>query len=125
MGAESRYPTHSCCGVPQGSCLGSILFIIYASKLSKIIEHELPSSHCYADVTQLCLSFQPNSTSPDQVLQAMENFIEKIRKWMIHGTLLINDSKTELNLIGSEQQLSSLQPISNSTISNSSFVKKI
>ena len=44
---------------------------------------------------------------------------------MIHGTLLINDSKTELNLIGSEQQLSSLQPISNSTISNSSVVKKI
>ena len=125
MGAESRYPTHSCGGVPQGSCLGPILFIIYAFKLSKIIELELPSAHCYADVTQLCLSFQPISTSPDQVLRAMENFIEKIRKWMIHDTLLINDSKTEPNLIGSEQQLSSLQPISNSTINNSSVVKKI
>ena len=41
---------------------------------------------------------------------------------MIHDTLLINDSKTEPNLIGSKQQLSSLQPISNSTINNSSVV---
>ena len=80
------------CGVPQGSCLGPILFIIYASKLFKIIEHELPCAHCYADDTQLYLSFRPNTTSQDQVLQAMENCIEKIRKWMIHDRLLINDS---------------------------------
>ena len=44
---------------------------------------------------------------------------------MIHDTLLIHDSKTELNLIGSEQQLSSLQPISNSTLNNSPVVKKV
>lgn len=117
------------CGVPQGSCLGPILFIIYASKLFKIIEHELPCAHCYADDTQLYLSFKPNTTSQDQVLQAMENCIEKIRKWMIHDRLLINDSKTELILIGSKQRLSKLQPISisvgNSVINNSSEVKNL
>ena len=102
-------PFDLCCGVPQGSCLGPILFIIYASKLFKIIEHELPSAHCYADDTQLYLSFKPNSTSQDQVLQAMENCIEKIRRWMIHNRLLINNSNTELILIGSKQQLSNLQ----------------
>lgn len=117
------------CGVPQGSCLGPILFIIYASKLFKIIEHELPCAHCYADDTQLYLSFKPNTTSQDQALQAMENCIGKIRKWMIHDRLLINDSKTELILIGSKQQLSKLQPISvsvgNSVINNSSEVKNL
>ena len=66
----------------------------------KIIEHELPSAHCYVDDTQLYLSFKPNSTSQDQVLQAMENCIEKIWRWMIHDRLLINGSKTELILIG-------------------------
>ena len=122
-------PFDLCCGVPQGSCLGPILFIIYASKLCKIIDHELPSVHCYADDTQLYLSFKPNSTSQDQVLQAMENCIEKIRKRMIHDRMLINDSKTELILIGSKQQLAKLQPISisvgNSTINNSSAVKNL
>ena len=120
-------PFDLCCGVPQGSCLGRILFIICASKLFKIIEHELPSSHCYADDTQLYLSFKPNSTSQDQVLLAMENCIEKIRKWMIHDKLLINGSKTELIVIGSKQLLSNLQPIStsvgNSAINNSFVVK--
>ena len=122
-------PFDLCCGFPQGSCLGPILFIIYASKLFKIIEHELPSVHCYADDTQLYLSFKPNNTSQDQVSQAMENCIEKIRKWIIHDRMLINDSKTELILIGSKQQLAKLQPISisvgNSTINNSSAVKNL
>ena len=121
-------PFDFCGEVPQESCLGPILFIIYTSyKLFKIIEHELPSAHCYDDDTQLYLSFKPNSTPQDQVLQAMEICIEKIRKWVIHDRLLINDSKTELILIGSKQQLSKLQPISisfgNSTINNSSVVK--
>ena len=51
-------PFDLCCEVPQESCLGPILFIIYASKLFKIIEHELPSAHCYDDDTQLYLSFK-------------------------------------------------------------------
>ena len=43
------------CGVPHGSCLGPLLFIIYASKLFKIVKHYLPDAHCFADDTQLYL----------------------------------------------------------------------
>ncbi len=46
-------------GVPQGSCLGPILFLFYVSKLFEIIKKHLPSSHGYADDTQLYLSFRP------------------------------------------------------------------
>ena len=37
-GVPSR-PFDLNCGVPQGSCLGTLLLIIYASKLFKIVEH--------------------------------------------------------------------------------------
>ena len=41
------------CGVPQGSCLGPLLFLIYVSKLSRVVEDHLPHVHCFADDTDL------------------------------------------------------------------------
>ena len=40
-------------GVSQGSCLGTLLFTIYSTKLFEVIKNHLPQAHAYADDTQL------------------------------------------------------------------------
>ena len=88
------------CGVPQGLCLGPLLLVIYASNLFKIVEKHLPTMHCFADDTQLYLSFKPddNQTSQIEAISAMNRCIDDLRNWMIKQRLMINDDKTEFML---------------------------
>ena len=66
-------------GVPQRSCLGPLLYIIYSSKLFNIIERHLPNSHCYADDSQIYFSFNPSDLSSQlDAITAMQNCIDDI-----------------------------------------------
>ena len=65
------------------------------------MEHYLTDVHCFPDDTQLYLSFKPlgNAAQADAI-QAMEERIEAVKKWMIQDRLMINDDKTEFLLVG-------------------------
>ena len=70
-------------GVPQGNCLGSLLFTVYTSKLFDIVNNQLPSVHCYADETQLYLAFSLAVQGEDEfVFNAMANSIQDLRNCM-------------------------------------------
>jgi len=88
-------------GVPQGSCLGPLLFTLYTSKLFETIKFHLPMIHCYADDSQVYISFSPNDRAEQlAVLKSMEDCIRDIRSWMLNNNLKLNDDKTEFLIIG-------------------------
>ena len=96
-------------GVPQGSCLGPPLFTIYARKLFEIVKAYLPDVHAYPDDTQLYLSFKANSEdNQTEALDAVQECIEDIRAWMAAGQIKLNEDKTEVILLCTQQQLDKL-----------------
>ena len=68
------------CGVPQGSCLGPLLFVVDASKIFEIVGKHNLEIYCYADDSQLYLSFCPNdNANKEAALVRVERCIEDIR----------------------------------------------
>ena len=66
-------------GVPQGSCLGPLLFKMYSSKIFDIVGHHLPQINCYTDDSKLHLSFNPSyAFSQDEAIRSMETCISDV-----------------------------------------------
>ncbi len=92
-GGEASKPHQLVTGVPQGSFLGPFLFSTYITSLAPIIQAHGFSYHCYADDTQLCLSFRPDDPT---VAARISGCLADISAWMKEHHLQLNLAKTEL-----------------------------
>ena len=97
-------------GVPQGSRLGPLLFTLYTANLIINVKNKFPciSCHCYADDTQLYVSFKPDTVEKEQCISILEACVKYVRGWMLQNKLKLNDSKTEFLIVGTPKQVSKL-----------------
>ena len=100
-------------GVPQDSVLGSLLFSLYTTALSKIIHlHPHIKFHFYADDTQLYIHLSHKNAS--SALAKLNACLRDVQ-WMSLSKLKLNPEKTEFIVFGSKaqrQKISSHFPVS-------------
>ena len=80
------------CGVPQGSNLGPLLFIIYINDMNKAVKHAIV--YHFADDTSLVISDKNTKT----IRKLMNKDLSHLFDWFCANRLSINVDKTEFIL---------------------------
>ena len=84
-------------GVPQGSVLGPLLFLLYSSDLTTVLQYSTAS--IYADDTKL---FRAVHNVQDCVL--LQSDLNRVSMWASDWQLSLNEAKTRLLRIGKREK---------------------
>ena len=86
-------------GVPQGSVLGPLLFVLFISPIANVInpdqsnQNNTVSFHQYADDTQLYIG--TNSSTLTTQIASIESCTQRVHNWLLNNGLHLNPSKSE------------------------------
>lgn len=93
-GAKRSTPSSVLFGVPQGSVLGPILFLLYTADLLRLIASHDLCPHLYADDTQVYGFCRPHDVTKLQSRVSL--CVDDVASWMRSNRLQLNTAKTEV-----------------------------
>jgi len=93
LAGDTSAPRRVTCGVPQGSVLGPLLFVLYTADIGRVIEAHGLLHHCYADDTQLY--FQCRRADSGLLKNRVIRCIAELTDWMAQNRVKLNPSKSE------------------------------
>ena len=87
------------CGIPLGSCLGPLLFILYLNDFEKCLKYS--KVNIYADDANVTIA----SNDEDKLVIDTQAELLNIADWMRVNKLSPNPSKTEYMVIGHPRKI--------------------
>ena len=100
------------CGIPQGSCLGPLLFIVYLNDFEKCLYFS--SASMYADDTHTTIA----SDDINELAQMMQEELQNISEWMRVNKLTVNPNKTEFIFIGHPCRINKIETLAPLKLNN-------
>lgn len=91
------------CGVPQGSNLDPLLFLISINHLPNCLKYSTPA--LFADDTNVTVS----GVTAQEIDTKLNEELENLNCWLLANKLKMNANKSEDVLIGSRQRLSHIE----------------
>lgn len=90
------------CGVPQGSVLGPIIFILYTQDIIPLVQNFGLNISVFADDIQVYGSCTPGDTS--QLCARLTSCISSVGSWLRSNKLLLNQTKTDFMWLSTKQR---------------------
>ena len=93
------------CGIPQGSCLGPLLFIVYLNDFESCLEFS--KANMYVDDTHTKIA----SNDIAELMRTTKKELLNISDWLRVNKLSANPQKTEFMVIGHQRRINDINDL--------------